>query len=115
MISTLRSSPFSLPWGTDVTAKIVAYNSYGNSAESLPGAGAIISTYPSPPVNLREDLSRRGATRIGLKWDSGDTGGSPITGYTIYMKQGVGEWQMILSGIAIDEQVIAGLTTGLTY
>jgi hypothetical protein len=53
-VTILKDSPFNLPWGTNVFAKIVATNKYGDSGSSQAGYGAIITTYPDPPVNLAE-------------------------------------------------------------
>ena len=114
-ISQLRSTPFNLPWGTDVSAKIVAYNAYGDSQESEVGSGAVIVTYPSPPINLSENVETRGATQIGLTWSAGSNGGSPILEYMIYMRVGSGEWSEHVTGVEIDEYIITGLTTGTTY
>jgi len=33
-VTVLRSSPFSLPWGSSVYAKVIAFNLYGNSLQS---------------------------------------------------------------------------------
>lgn len=109
------STPFNLPWGTDVSAKVVAYNAYGDSQESDIGGGAVIVTYPDPPVNLSENVQTRGATQIGLTWDAGSNGGSPIIEYSIYMRVGSGAWSEHVTGVEIDEHIITGLTVGGTY
>ena len=51
-ISTLRSSPYLLPWGSSVFARIIATNNIGNSLPSIAGNGAVILTYPDAPYNL---------------------------------------------------------------
>ena len=53
-ISTLRQSPFNLPWGGSVHAKVVAKNIYGSSAESGVGNGAVLLTNPDEPTDLEE-------------------------------------------------------------
>ena len=56
-VTALKAAPFSLAWGTNVHAKIVATNLYGSSAQSDAGFGAIITTNPDPPINLTEDYA----------------------------------------------------------
>ncbi len=48
---------FVLDWGTNVYAKVVVINSYGESVESTEGNGAVIMTLPSAPTNLVENTS----------------------------------------------------------
>ena len=55
-VSVLRSSPYSLTWGSSVYAIIIATNVKGNSPKSNSGNGAIIVTYPDPPISLSENL-----------------------------------------------------------
>jgi len=46
-----------LRWGDSIYAKVIAYNKYGDSQSSDAGNGAIIITYPDPPINLFEEIS----------------------------------------------------------
>jgi hypothetical protein len=68
-IQTLRSEPFNLSWGASVFAKLIAYNAYGDSQESLAGNGAVILTIPSAPLSLTEIYAQRTATALGFSWD----------------------------------------------
>ena len=45
----MRNQPFSLDWGSEVIAKIVATNAYGDSPESDEGGGAILIGVPDAP------------------------------------------------------------------
>ncbi len=56
-VTVLRSSPYSLEWGSSVYAKVVAKNIYGSSIESNAGNGAIITTTPDAPFGLIENTS----------------------------------------------------------
>jgi hypothetical protein len=47
--NTMRNQPFSLDWGSEVIAKIVATNAYGDSPESDEGGGAILIGVPDAP------------------------------------------------------------------
>jgi hypothetical protein len=53
-VQSLKDSPFSLPWGASVWAKVVATNIKGSST-STEGNGAVIVTKPDTPLNLAED------------------------------------------------------------
>jgi len=49
---SLRNSPFSLTWGTQIWAKVSATNVIGTSAFSVAGTGAYLLTSPDAPVNV---------------------------------------------------------------
>lgn len=83
-VSTLIAAPYSLAWGTNVHAKVVATNIYGDSSRSQAGYGAIITTNPDPPINLAEDYSLRTKTTLGLVWEQAAfIGGAVIIDYRI--------------------------------
>ena len=65
--TTLVGSPHSLAWGATVKVKLLAYNSYGNSAESPVNSNIVLLRIPDAPV-VSEDESQRKATEIGLEW-----------------------------------------------
>jgi hypothetical protein len=52
-ISSLRTAPYSLSWGSEIFAKVSAINIYGSSLESPVGSGAVILTKPDAPLNLQ--------------------------------------------------------------
>lgn len=80
----LISQPFNLPWGSMIYVKIIAYNIYGDSAESVIGNGAVILTNPDAPLNLIEVYSERDATSLGLTWLEGlANGGSDVLDYSV--------------------------------
>jgi hypothetical protein len=70
-ISTLKSSPFNLPWGSSVFVKVNAINIVGTSNYSTAGNGAIILTQPDSPLNLAYNKSISGSTQIALYWTDG--------------------------------------------
>jgi len=115
-VNLLRAAPFSLPWGTNVHAKIVASNTKGDSNESNPGKGAIITTQPDAPVNIRENFGLRSPSTLGLVWDEGpSTGGDVIFDYKInYAVQG-SEYSLLATGVTTRTFTVTGLTFGLTY
>ncbi len=82
--SVLRTDPYMLPWGSSIWAKVTAINIYGRSETSEEGNGAVILTYPDPPLNLVEDWSPKSQTSIGLSWiDSTFNGGADFLDYRI--------------------------------
>ena len=86
-VNALKAAPFNVPWGTDITVKIIATNTKGDSDESNPGHGAIITTIPDSPVSLAENIVFRTSTTLGLTWlDGVDNGGDVIYDYKIMYK-----------------------------
>jgi len=65
-IATVRGGVYNLAWGAIVQAKVVAFNLYGDSLNSTLGGAAVIITYPDAPVSLAEDITNKGATKIGI-------------------------------------------------
>lgn len=83
-ISSLIVWPYSLPWGSHVYAKVIAYNGNGDSLTSAVGNGAIILTYPDAPLNLAETVLARTASTITFTWSAGvANGGTPVLDYSI--------------------------------
>jgi len=66
--TTLIASPFSIPWGSSIYAKVTAINIYGSSLVSVSGNGAIILREPDPPVNLANNAAITSGSQIGLTW-----------------------------------------------
>jgi len=51
-IATLMASPFNLPWGSSIYAKMTATNIQGTTPESPVGNGAVILTFPDTPTDF---------------------------------------------------------------
>lgn len=82
--TSLRTTPFSLQWGSSLYAKVTAVNAYGNSVESTEGNGAIILTNPDAPLNFVNVPGITLGTRIGLSWVEGNSnGGTAVIDYSI--------------------------------
>ncbi len=78
----LRETPFSLPWGSTVVAKVLAINSLGSSDYSQIVSGANILTKPDAPTSLTEDTLLRSPNTLGITWITPTfNGGAPITDY----------------------------------
>jgi hypothetical protein len=115
-VSTLRATPFSLLWGSSVYSTIVASNSFGDSATSTPGNGAIIITYADAPTVLEEIVESRTSTSISFSWVDGPTdGGSAITDYRVSYDNALGAWEVLATGISLTQYAATGLTFGLNY
>jgi hypothetical protein len=78
----------------------VATNSYGDSATSQAGNGAIIITYADAPINLAEVVELRTSTSISFSWTEGaENGGSTVTDYRISIDGSDGNWVVLATGV----------------
>jgi len=99
-VGVLRASPFNLPWGSSVYAKLFATNIYGNSEMSSEGNGAIITTTPDAPINLAEDYTQRTKSTLGLTWNQAVfNGGAAIIDYRISIAESGGSYSVLASGV----------------
>lgn len=119
-IATLKASPFSLPWGTNVHARITAWNFYGNYGPSEAGNGAIITTYPDPPTTLieyypdRDVVDRLGT--LGMTWvDAAFNGGAVIIDYRVSIAVQGQAFSYLADGLLTPEYKALDLTPGVTY
>ena len=83
--SSMRASPFELPWGSSVFVKVSAQNIRGTSAFSTPNNGAIILTYPNAPILVVVSEQTAGE-QISLTWNKvvwPNDGGTPVQTYTV--------------------------------
>lgn len=79
---------YNLDGGDSVFAKVIAVNTYGETAYSTEGNGAYYTRVPDIPLSLTEDNSVRTSTTNGLTWSDGtNNGGVPIIDYRINMRQ----------------------------
>lgn len=86
-VAVLRESPYSLEWGDDVYAKVIATNVYGDSTESLEGNGAYITTNPDAPTDLTEIYAERTRSTLGISWIAPVfTGGDVIEDYRVNIR-----------------------------
>lgn len=115
-VTVLRTTPYSLDWGTSIYAKLIAINAYGDSLESDEGNGAIITTTPDEPTNLVEDYAQRTKSTLGLSWTAPVfTGGAVIDDYRINYKEQGGTYSILESGVISTSYTAIGLTAGTTY
>lgn len=99
-----------MPWGSSVYVKVVAYNLYGDSAESIAGNGAVILTIPDAPTNLIQVYAHRSATTLGLTWTEGPhNGGRPVLDYQLSYDQATDDFIVLKTGIMTTEYVVEGL------
>lgn len=107
---TLRGSPFNLPWGSSIYVKVIAYNVYGDSAESPVGNGAVILTNPDAPTDLIEVYADRTATALGISWTEGPAdGGRPVLDYQVSYDQAIDDYVVLETGILLENFVAEGL------
>jgi hypothetical protein len=95
-VASLKATPYSLAWGADVYAKVIATNACGNSYESLAGNGAIITTTPDAPTDLIEVYADRTKSTLGLTWTAPVfTGGDVIIDYRINIAEQGGAFSVL--------------------
>lgn len=71
---------------------------------------------PSAPINFSNVASITLASRIGLSWSAGGSGGKPIIDYQIYFDQSTDTWIELVSGItSLSYTTVTTLTQGRTY
>jgi hypothetical protein len=115
-VTVFRSTPYDLPWGSSIYAKVIATNLYGDSLESLEGNGAVITTTPDAPINLVENYSQRTKSTIGLTWEQAPfNGGAIIEDYRISIAEQGGTFSELATGLTSPEYLATGLTFGTTY
>jgi hypothetical protein len=99
-VDTLLQAPFSLQWGSNIYARIVAVNLYGESQVSEAGHEAQILTIPDKPVSLAEVVAMRSDNSITVSWEAGaQDGGAPVLDYRISYDQSIADWIVLSSGI----------------
>jgi hypothetical protein len=114
-VTALRTTPYSLEWGSSVYAKVIATNAYGNSVESTAGNGAMITTTPDVPTSVVEVYADRTKSTLGLSWTAPVfTGGDVIIDYQINIAEQGGAFS-ILESVATTTYTAISLTAGTTY
>ncbi len=89
-IATLKAAPYILENRYSVYATVLATNAYGSSAASPYGNGAILSANPViPSVPAAPTTSVNSNTSVTITWVAPSDGGSPITAYTVAIKNSV--------------------------
>jgi hypothetical protein len=115
-VTTLRTTPYSLEWGTSVYAKVIAINVYGNSLESAEGNGAVITTTPDAPINLAENVALRTKSTLALTWENAPfIGGADIIDYRISIAVQGGSYSVLASGLVNPIYTATGLTAGIIF
>lgn len=115
-ISIFKASPYDLPWGASIVAKVISINIYGDSAESLEGNGAIITTTPDVPTDLAEDYNERTKSALGITWvEPVFTGGAIIDDYRISIAVLGEDYEVLELGILPEYYTAINLQFGITY
>jgi len=84
-IYILMDYPFNLPWGSSIRASVIGYNDYGDSEESSFGNGAVITTSPDSPYDLKDIQSLRTPSTLTFEWTEGPAnGGAEVTSYRVW-------------------------------
>jgi hypothetical protein len=115
----LRASPFEIPWGSSINARVYSMNVVGQSEYSSIGNGAVILSIPSEPRNLANDAAASTSSDIKFTWYApSETGGTPVIDYRVYYDQGdpsTTDFIALESNILDTEFTATSLTMGLAY
>ena len=114
VVTTGSSSPITvsgLTAGETYTFVVYALNSVGQGTGSSPSNAVTLGTTPDPPTNV---TGVAGNTSVSVSYDAPlNTGGLPITGYTVYVYDEEG-FVKTVSGVGLSITV-TGLTNGVAY
>jgi hypothetical protein len=116
-LSALTASTFDLTMGMYIYVKVIAYNSYGDSEESILNQGAQIVLVPDTPTDLRNDILITDAFQIGLEWTPGlSDGGEVVAFYKIMYDQGLGMMTTLVEEVYDTKYTMTSpVTQGTTY
>jgi hypothetical protein len=110
------ASPYDLPWGSEVYAKVSAINIVGSSEYSLEGNGGIILTVPDAPIELSSDPLINSATQIGILWTEGtENGGATVLDYSISYAPVADSTYTTISSVTDLVYTITSLSAGTQY
>jgi titin len=119
---TLRQTPFALLQNDEVKARLRATNLIGTGPYSAATtSGATISTEPLQPPTPPYEGANTDDTQLHIVWNAlsgDDTGGEPITVYSVWWDGGVGSWVpfIIQSGtFTYSHTQTSGVTAGQPY
>jgi hypothetical protein len=116
LVSTLKATPFELPWGDGVYVKVSAVNVVDEGDRSEAGNGAVIVTIPTAPLNLVELPEITNAIQIGLAWEyPADDGGPDVLDYRIWYGTHESSLVVLFTGWTGLDYTASGLVTGTTY
>ena len=116
-VSLLRTNPFNLDWGSEVVAKVIAFNSLGESGESQASSGALLITIPTQPLGLTDLPAEAKAGSIKLSWNvPGFIGGSEISEYLLWYAEGSAtEFKELAVVLMATSYTADQLTAGAEY
>jgi hypothetical protein len=116
-VDTLLAAPYNILGGDSIYAKVLSQNSYGQSALSEAGNGAIYYREPDAPLNLAEDISHRSETTDGITWTEGlDNGGLTVEDYRVSIRvQGSTSYTVAAESVAATSYTLTNLVLGTTY
>jgi fibronectin type 3 domain-containing protein len=99
--------------GTTYYYKVAAVNSVGTGALSGEASATPAATKPGPPTGLQ---ATAGNGSVALAWSAPtNTGGSPISSYTIYRGTSSGQETVLKAGVTGTSYTDTGLVNGTTY
>ena len=94
-ISILKAAPYNLVAGSSVYAKVLATSLIGSSAYSNGGNGAV---FAAPSVPAAPTTTNPSSTTVAVAWAAPAQGSTPITGYSVAIRQNDGVTYTAYSG-----------------
>lgn len=94
--------------------KVIAYNYYGDSIDSLINSDVFIRTKPEAP-ELTENILLRTKSTMYFTWSVPFNGGTPIIDYSLSFKYGVGIEIVYKSHIKNTFMLVNDLIIGNIY
>jgi hypothetical protein len=115
-ISTLRTAPFSLPWGSSIYVQVYSLNVVGTSLASSEGNGAVITTYPDAPINAVNDALVTDSSTIKFSWSEGSSnGGALINDYRVSYAVTGSDTFTELSSSVLTTDITTSQSAGTSY
>src|SRR5204863_657695 len=113
--ATLGCTITGLTNGTAYTFTVTATNAVGTGPASTP-ASATPATPPGVPGSPTGLAATAGNAQVALSWSApASNGGSPITGYKIYLSTSSGTETLLTTLGNVTTYTNTGLTNGTTY
>jgi titin len=101
-----------LTLGSTYTFKVAAINAVGTGPDSAASAAALAATPPDAPSGITPSP---GDGRVTVQWTApANTGGSPVTGYTVTPYAGATAGTPVTVG-NVSSTVVSGLVNGTAY
>ena len=98
-----------------INAKITAYNTFGESAVSAIGGGAVIQLVPDQPIIIENIISITLDDRIRIVWQDGISTGLTSIKYKVWYDWGLSAYKILTSVVTTGTYTAAGLYSAISF